>query len=410
MKVVLVVDVFPKVSTTFIAAKFVGLVDRGIDAHVVCWSSEADMWPKLAQLADRPELRARVHQVPGLHRPWTLAGPAAHVGRHRGRGRALARTLRAPSSGPFEAWLNILDPDLVHFEFGARAARCLRPGSAFAWPAVVSFRGYDLNCGGLDVPDFYKGVWEHARAVHCLGEDLWRRALRRGCPPDMPHVLIPPAVDIAYFEPRPRPPEAVGTPARPLRVLSVGRLHWKKGFEWALEAVRRLVQSGVSVEYRVVGEGAEREPVEACVRDLGLQTSVVMLGSRRRHEVREELQQADVFLHAAVSEGFCNAVMEAQAMEVPVVCSDADGLPENVVDGVTGFVVERRRPGPMADALAALAADAELRARMGSAGRRRVAEEFRPSDQIDAFLALYRAVHEGGGIRPSATAPSPAGG
>ena len=394
MKVALVVDVFPKVSTTFIAAKFVGLVDRGIDAHVVCWRSEADMWPRVAQLAERPELRSRVHRVPGVDRPWTLAGPFAHLCRHPARGGLRAAT-RSVTARPFEAWLGVLQPDLVHFEFGARAARCLRPGRTFSWPAVVSFRGYDLNCGGLDVPHFYQGVWEHARAVHCLGEDLWRRARKRGCPPEMPHVLIPPAVDTGYFEPGPRQAEVAGTPDRPLRLLSVGRLHWKKGFEWALESVKQLVQDGMAVDYRIVGDGAERVPVEACIQDLGLQESVTLLGSRRRHEVREELQCTDVFLHAAVSEGFCNAVMEAQAMEVPVVCTDADGLGENVLDGVTGFVVGRRQPGPMAQALASLAGDPDRRTAMGTAGRLRVAGEFRPEDQIDAFLSLYQAVHEG---------------
>ena len=69
-----------------------------------------------------------------------------------------------------------------------------------------------------------------------------------------------------------------------------------------------------------------------------------------------ELRAADVLLHPAVSEGFGNAVMEAQAVEVPVVCTDADGLRENVVDGVTGLVVPRRDASALAAALERLAA------------------------------------------------------
>ena len=98
---------------------------------------------------------------------------------------------------------------------------------------------------------------------------------------------------------------------------------------------------------------------------------------------------ADVFLHAAVSEGFCNAVIEAQAMKLPVVCTDADGLPENVCEGETGFVVPRRDPEAMALGLSRLAADPSLRERMGRAGRRRVEKHFRIEDQIVAFDRAY---------------------
>jgi colanic acid/amylovoran biosynthesis glycosyltransferase len=99
---------------------------------------------------------------------------------------------------------------------------------------------------------------------------------------------------------------------------------------------------------------------------------------------------ADVLLHAAVSEGFCNAVMEAQAMKLPVVCSDADGLGENVVHGETGYVVPRRDPQSLAERLAELGREPNLRERMGAAGRQRVRTHFVPADQILAFDRWYR--------------------
>jgi colanic acid/amylovoran biosynthesis glycosyltransferase len=99
---------------------------------------------------------------------------------------------------------------------------------------------------------------------------------------------------------------------------------------------------------------------------------------------------ADVFLHAAVSEGFCNAVIEAQAMGLPVVCSDAGGLPENVADGESGFVVQRRNPRALAEKLAVLATDPGLRYLMGKAGRERALRCFCLEDQVTAFEQLYR--------------------
>jgi colanic acid/amylovoran biosynthesis glycosyltransferase len=122
---------------------------------------------------------------------------------------------------------------------------------------------------------------------------------------------------------------------------------------------------------------------------------VELLGHLPPEGVRRELDRADVFLHTALSEGFGNAVLEAQAMEVPVVCSDAEGLRENVADGTSGIVVARGDSGATAAALLRLSGDRELRRTMGLAGRARVREKFRPEAQIDAFSKFYDAVMTG---------------
>jgi glycosyltransferase involved in cell wall biosynthesis len=97
-------------------------------------------------------------------------------------------------------------------------------------------------------------------------------------------------------------------------------------------------------------------------------------------------------VHAAVSEGFGNAVLEAQAAGLPVVCTDAEGLTENVEADVTGLVVARRDPAALAAAILRLARDPEQRVAMGEAGHRRARERFRLADQRAAFAAFFREV------------------
>lgn len=399
-RVALVVPAFPRVSETFVVSKFLGLLEKGWDVHVVCERSD-DEWALFPDLARRPGVRGRVH-VGWPHRPrWkaallsplallrcVLLAPASTAS-------YLVRGWRRFGAGVFrrlyfDAGLIRLRCDLVHFEFGALAAERMDLADLLGCPIVVSFRGYDLNFVGLDQPGFYAEVWRRAAALHLLGEDLWRRAVRRGCPPDKPHALIPPAIDAAFFQPSgDRPVPGAGAP---FRILSVGRLEWKKGYEHALAAVRRLLDQGVACEYRIVGDGDFLGAVAFARHQFGLYDQVVFLGSASRADVREEMQRADVLLHAAVSEGFCNAVLEAQAMKLPVVCTDADGLAENVENGVTGFVVARRDPEALAQALFDLAGDPDRRRRMGEAGRARVVARFRPEDQIVAFDRLYRGV------------------
>jgi colanic acid/amylovoran biosynthesis glycosyltransferase len=202
--------------------------------------------------------------------------------------------------------------------------------------------------------------------------------------------LIPPAVDLTFIpKAPPTANEKVGTQDRPLRILSVGRLHWKKGYDYALQAVKGLVDQGIHCEYRIIGDGGHQAALDFSRHQLGLTQDVEFLGGLPHTQVIEQLHWADVFLHAAVSEGFCNAVLEAQAVGLAVVCTDADGLRENVVDGITGFVVPRRDPYAMAEKLSLLAQDGCLRQRMGQNGRVRVERHFQLEQQLDAFEDFY---------------------
>jgi len=234
-----------------------------------------------------------------------------------------------------------------------------------------------------------------------LGESLWRRAVHRGAPPDLPHTVITPAIDASAIILVPARPGLLGGEAAPLRVLSVGRLHWTKGYDHALDAVAALRAQGIEVEYRIVGDGDLLAAVAFWRHQLGLDDDVGLLRAVPPAEVTRQLAWADVFLHAATSEGFCNAVVEAQAHGVPVVCSDAGGLSENVEHEVSGVVVPRRDPRALAEGMAGLAGDGDLRARMGAAGRERVERLFRLEDQIDAWVRFYEDAVERRRAAPS---------
>jgi colanic acid/amylovoran biosynthesis glycosyltransferase len=404
VRVALVLYEFPSVSETFLVDKFLGLLDRGLDVHVVAERANPAAWPVFPQLRARPDAMRRIHA-------WPRGGALPELG-FAGRqlaqaamthplrlGRTMTleigrRPLAAAGSIAFAAPFVALEPDIVHFEFGSIAAHRMHIKRALGCRVVVSFRGFDVNYYGLDVAGLYDAVWAGADALHFLGADLERRARSRGCPDTLTRVTIPPAVSTDLFRPEPREESGSvgGAGERPLRVLSVGRLHWKKGYEFALGALRRLRDAGVEAEYRIVGGGPFEPAIRGCVEALRLSEEVRLMGAVPRDAVRQQLQWGDVLLHPAVSEGFCNVVMEAQAMELPVVCSDADGLAENVGHEETGLVVPRRDDAALAEALLRLARDGELRRRMGRAGRVRVSQRFRPARQIDAFVSLYTAL------------------
>lgn len=416
-RIVLIVPSFPKLSESFIASKLLGLIERGWDAHIVCGKSQLRQWSQFSSFKRPLDLDKRVH-VNWPHRPRWLAAilvPASLISlliqrplvtwRYLLRGWSLfgMDVLRRVY---LDAELIRLNPDVIHFEFGTLAVGRTYLKDLLRSKTIVSFRGYDLNYVGLEVQDFYEGVWDSADAIHVLGEDLWLRAQRRGCPTNKEHLIIPPAIDTDFFNPGDRlHDEDVGTPERPLRILSVGRLEWKKGYEYSLQAVRALRGQGICCEYRIVGDGSSFESLSFSRYDLKLEDCVSFMGALPREGVKAQMLWADLFLHSAVSEGFCNAVLEAQAMSLPVVCSDADGLAENVTDGETGFVVPRRHPQRLAERLVQLARDSTLGMRMGQAGRRRVLDHFQLSDQIARFERMYSQVLAHGVATQAVCAP-----
>jgi glycosyltransferase involved in cell wall biosynthesis len=364
-RIVMVTDHFPKFSETFFVAKFLGLRRRGWDVHVVANRSNREHWEFF------PSLREDMGGMDRLH-----------------------------VTKDVEAKLVALEPDLIHFGYGTLARGRMDLGDAIGCKVVVSFRGYDINSFGVEDRRCYEDVWQSADVLHVVGQNIWERAQRRGCPSDRPHTVITDAVDTSLFRSPDRTYEPVGTAERPFRILSVGRIHWKKGHEFGLAAVRLLLDRGIQVRYRIIGEGDHREPTLFSIEDLGLADHVEMVGGQTAPDVRKCLRWADAFLHPSLTEAFGVSVIEAQAMGLPVVCSDAGGLPENIDDGVTGFVVPRRDAGALADRLARLASDPTLREQLGTSARRRAETHFDMEQQLDRFDALYRDLLDGDERRP----------
>lgn len=358
--IVLAAKSFPRTSETFVVDQFLHLLARGWDVWVQPLGSYRGNLGAYPEIESEPLLSSRI-----------LAG------------RDLARAIRD------------LRPALVHFQFGDLALGRLGQCEAQDVRSVVSFRGYDICYEGLDRPNFYQEVWNSATAIHTVSSDLMDKVLNRGCPPAHMRAVIHGSVDPEFFDPGDRRHcDAAGTRDRPLKVISVGRLVWKKRHETSLRVVRELLDRGVNCKFTLIGEGRLREEVVFEAHDLGIADNVAFIGAADRHQIRAELRTADVFLLSSISEGFSIAALEAQSMGVPVVCTDAEGLSENVESEVTGIVCSRRDHVALSDAVERLALDPLLRQRMGMAGRARVCQRFTPDREIDGLEKLYLQVLE----------------
>jgi glycosyltransferase involved in cell wall biosynthesis len=167
---------------------------------------------------------------------------------------------------------------------------------------------------------------------------------------------------------------------------NVARLVPQKGHRFLIEAAPRILERHSGARFVFVGEGPERAEIEMQARSAGIEKHVLLVG--HQSDVPAWLASFDVFALPSLFEGFCYAVIEAQAAGVPVVATPVGGVRETVIDHETGLVVPREDPVALADAICRLLDHpAEARALSLEAGRR--VERFSKERMVAETIALY---------------------
>lgn len=273
--------------------------------------------------------------------------------------------------------------DVYHFEFATIAAQYIDFLKSFAKPCIVSFRSNIewTPYVSRDVERANLEVLEHADRIHCVTNALASRVARQ-CDPEKIFINHP-SIDTSFFA----PDSATGR--EPNLIVTVARLKAVKGLPFALLAVAQLASDFPDLRYVIMGEGPSQKELLFYATDLGIQDHVQFYGRATAEEVKCLLQKASIYLLPSLVEGLSNSVLEAMAMEVPVVTTDAGGMAEAVDDGVEGFVVPRYDACVLAARLRLLLTDAELRRTMGKNGRQRVLRDFTLERQVQVFLDEY---------------------
>ncbi|WP_300565217.1 glycosyltransferase family 4 protein [Flavobacterium sp.] len=136
----------------------------------------------------------------------------------------------------------------------------------------------------------------------------------------------------------------------PLKVISIGRSHWVKGYNYALDAFSMLKKEAFAFDYTIIGVGSDEELLMQRSQ-LGLEYDVHFIPSLPFHEVVSKIKEADVVLLSSVEEGIANVVLEAMALGTLVVSTDCGGMNEVIVDGENGFLIPIRNPEIMAETI-----------------------------------------------------------
>jgi len=303
-----------------------------------------------------------------------------------------------------------LRPDLVHTNT-SKAGFLGRLAARLTGVPLVVHTIYELPENSTDRPwlkagyralEFMAARW--ADHLITISEPNRRQILaQRLCSPDK-LTLIPEALELSPYQASRTPHEvraSLGIPQDAPLVGSVGRLEPAKGHADLLEAFHLVLQRMPRARLVLVGRGHLEDELRRRTRELGIQEQVLFAGFR--NDLVDLLATFDVFALASHYEGLGVATMEAMAMSRPTVCTGVGGVPDVVVDGQTGYLVEPRAPARMAERLVELLSDPEKARQMGQAGRRRVEEHFRVEDSNRKLHCLYQNLLVGRSRRKGGT-------
>lgn len=232
-------------------------------------------------------------------------------------------------------------------------------------PYSLTLHG-DLTVYGVDHLAKMKGATFVAAVTRPLALQI------KEVSPDIEAPVIWMGVDCDRFVPTTRPKNAIFT------VTTIARLNHMKGHRFFLQAMALLREKGIFLNYRIVGDGAEKKAIEAEIARLGLQAQVQMLGALDEVKVLELLGQVDALALTSIGKGEAApvAVMEAMSCGLPVICSYIGGTPDMINDGVNGFLVKQEDIEDIAKKLEQLVTNSELSMRMGQAARITAVDQF----------------------------------
>jgi glycosyltransferase involved in cell wall biosynthesis len=181
-------------------------------------------------------------------------------------------------------------------------------------------------------------------------------------------------------------------------LLSVGRFVEKKGFVYLVEACRLLRNRGYSFQCQIIGgRDAYFDAVERRVKELGLGDTILLRPAVTQEELKDLYERASVFALPCLvvangdRDGIPNVLVEAMAMQIPVVSTNISGIPELVESGVNGILVPEKNAEALADAIATLLDDGDLRQRLGKEARRKVRRLFDARENTVVLRDLFTA-------------------
>lgn len=410
LKIAFVVKNFPSLSETFILNQITGLIDRGHEVEIFARRAKNDgeTHPEIEEY----DLLERTHYFPEIpkNKLFRIAKGFRYLTKNFFRNpgvmlrslnpfayglRALTLQLLFEVSWPLRSGTSF---DVVHCHFGPSGCVgvLLRELGAFDAPILTSFHGYDVHVlPGEGWLEPYLKLFNQGE-LFTANTEFTKKSLNKLGLSSEKIAMLPMSLRLENFRP-PEPRDS--SDDRPIRLLTVARLVRKKGLEDSIRAAAKLRSVTENFRYDIVGGGPREEKLGSLIDELDLGDTVTLHDRKTRDDVLEFYRDADVFVLTSVTaengdmEGQGLVLQEAQAMKLPVVTTDHNGLPEGVLEGESAFLVDEGDTDAIAKNLEHLIENPEKRKKMGERGHEYVRENYGLDRLIDKQIKLYKKLY-----------------
>lgn len=407
MRVAFLVGTFPSISETFILTQIIGLCEQKYNIDI--FAQQPKTIEKVHNIYKKHDLASKTYYFPFMPKNYIyrfIKMIFIFIRYLPKKPAILIQSLNFIKYGRFcrslrlfymtIPFLNIQDTnyDIIHCHHGnsGMIGILLREIKAISGPILTTFHGYDANVlpkkFGTDIYNFLflKGdlFTVNSNFTGQVIQDL-------GCSKNKIRKLPVGLNTKDYLS------EARNTRTSEfIKILTVGRLVEKKGIEYALQAISKVIDSYPNVLYQIVGDGELKPDLISLSTQLGINKNVSFLGWKTQEELKGIYSESDIFMLVSVTatdgdkEGQGLVLQEAQALGLPVIATQHNGFPESVKSGKSAFLVPERDVDAIVIHLIHLIMNPDIRYSMGIAGRKYVEDNFSINLLQDKLITIYK--------------------
>ncbi|WP_298533194.1 glycosyltransferase family 4 protein [uncultured Algibacter sp.] len=285
--------------------------------------------------------------------------------------------------------IEAINPDIIHAQWVSNIAILEPILSQNRYPVVLSQRGYHINVRPFideENMGYLKDWLPKMAGFHSVSKAISSKGdLIYTSPSKIDHVVYSGLnlLKVAYREKYQK--------TKRMELISVGRPHWKKGYDYAIKACALLKAHGIDFKYTIIGAGQHEELIY--LREFyKLEDVVELLSPMPQQAVFEAIKEADAMLLPSIEEGIANVAIEAMALGTLVVSTDCGGMPELIAHNKDGWVVPKRSPEALAEAIMDFSKTPDDKLEnMCQQARKKVERQFTEDKMVQDMERLYKA-------------------
>ena len=407
MKIAFIVGGFPTLSETFILNQITELLDFGHDVEIFAQTNPKDK--KIHSDIEKYQIMKRVHYFAMPHNKIKRILKAIFLiikNFHKAPPKIL-KSLNVFKYGKTALSLKLLyllipfldkNFDILYCHFGTNGIHgTYLKEIGINGKLVTTFHGYDMSSFIISNDNnVYKKLFLNGDLFLPISNYWKRKLIRLGCN-EKKIIVHRMGINLEKFKFSERRKKT----GEHIKILTIGRLVEKKGHEYTIRAIAKIIKKYRNTEYIIAGDGPLRNKLEDLVSELDIKSYIKFLGAVEQNEVLKLYQQAHIFVLPSITanngdqEGIPVVLMEAQATGLPVISTFHTGIPEVVVDGKSGFLVPEKDIDALTEKLEYLIEHPEIWPDMGRYGRKFVEERYDIKKLNQQLVGIYQSLIRG---------------